>query len=103
MLSKDHFGLILNEPAGKIAQVIVEYAVNLIVPAWGNNEDADQVINKILESFHHPYYATGRSEVQSKMFDTMQRWIGSQGSDTQDIINSLTKVSCLPFYGACRY
>ena len=28
---QDHFGLILNEPAGKIAQRIVEYSVNLIV------------------------------------------------------------------------
>ncbi len=28
---QDHFGLILNEPAGKIAQVVVEHTVNLIV------------------------------------------------------------------------
>lgn len=31
LLSKDHFGLILNEPAGKIAKMVVEYTVNLIV------------------------------------------------------------------------
>ena len=31
LLSKDHFSLILNEPAGKIAQVVVRYSVNLIV------------------------------------------------------------------------
>ena len=28
---QDHFSLILNEPAGKIAQVVVRYSVNLIV------------------------------------------------------------------------
>ena len=31
ILSKDHFGLILNEPAGKIATIVVENTVNLIV------------------------------------------------------------------------
>jgi len=31
LLSKDHFGLILNEPAGKIAQVVVMNSVNHIV------------------------------------------------------------------------
>jgi uncharacterized membrane protein (Fun14 family) len=31
MSFKDHFALILNEPAGKIAKVIVEYAVKLVV------------------------------------------------------------------------
>ena len=28
---QDHFGLILNEPAGKIAQLVVEHSVNIIV------------------------------------------------------------------------
>lgn len=28
---QDHFGIILNEPAGKVAKVVVEYSVNLIV------------------------------------------------------------------------
>lgn len=28
---QDHFGLILNEPAGKIAQVLVRHSVNIIV------------------------------------------------------------------------
>lgn len=29
--SQDHFGIILNEPAGKVAKVVVEHAVKLIV------------------------------------------------------------------------
>jgi len=45
-----------------------------------------------LEAFHHPYYATGRSEIQNKMFDTMQKWIGGMGSEANEIIESLTKV-----------
>ncbi|KAF4611401.1 hypothetical protein D9613_004172 [Agrocybe pediades] len=92
-LSKDHFGLILNEPAGKIAQIVVEHSVNLIVRAWSNDENEDRVIDEILEAFHHPYYASGRSAIQEKMFDHMQRWIGGLGSEAQEILEALTKES----------
>jgi hypothetical protein len=34
---QDHFALILNEPAGKVAQVVDEYAVNLIVRVSGDD------------------------------------------------------------------
>jgi hypothetical protein len=44
---QDHFGLILNEPAGKIAQVVVEHSVNLIVRAWGDNSNPDNVITQV--------------------------------------------------------
>lgn len=36
LLSKDHFGLILNEPAGKTALVVVRYSVKLIVDVCPN-------------------------------------------------------------------
>ncbi|KAF9531855.1 heterokaryon incompatibility Het-C [Crepidotus variabilis] len=91
LLSKDHFGLILNEPAGKIAQIVVIHSTNLIVRAWSDNSNPDDVITQILEAFHHPYYATGRSDIQNKMFDQMQKWIGGMGSEATEIIASLTK------------
>ncbi|KAJ2923604.1 hypothetical protein H1R20_g13491, partial [Candolleomyces eurysporus] len=94
LLSKDHFGLILNEPAGKIAQLVVEYSVNLIVEAWSSNDNPDQVINQILEAFHHPYYNTGRSQIQHKMFNEMERWLGGLGPDDAKLtIAALTKES----------
>ncbi|KAF8079060.1 Het-C-domain-containing protein [Lyophyllum atratum] len=94
MLSKDHFDLILNEPAGKIAQIVVQNSVNLIVQAWADDSDADQVINQILEAFHHPYYADGRSNIQRQMFDHMNQWIGGLGHQgAQEIIQRLTKDS----------
>ncbi|KAF8167442.1 heterokaryon incompatibility protein Het-C-domain-containing protein [Crassisporium funariophilum] len=93
LLSKDHFGLILNEPAGKIAQIVVEHSVNLIVKAWSDNSNPEDSINTILEAFHHPYYATGRSDIQRKMFDHMQRWVGGLGSESRQVIGSLTKES----------
>lgn len=30
-LKQDHFALVLNEPAGRVAQVVVQYSVKLIV------------------------------------------------------------------------
>ncbi|KNZ80575.1 hypothetical protein J132_04817 [Termitomyces sp. J132] len=93
-LSKDHFDLILNEPAGRIAQLVVENSVNLIVQAWAQDNDPDEVINQILEAFHHPYYADGRSEIQGKMFDFMDRWIGGLGhEESAEIIQRLNKDS----------
>ncbi|KAG6911350.1 hypothetical protein DXG01_001021 [Tephrocybe rancida] len=92
-LSKDHFDLILNEPAGKIAQLVVENSVNLIVQAWAQDSNPDEVINRILEAFHHPYYATGRSEIQRQMFDHMERWIGGLGHEATEILQRLTKDS----------
>ncbi|KAG8762608.1 hypothetical protein FRC11_008506, partial [Ceratobasidium sp. 423] len=47
LLSKDHFGLILNEPAGKIAMVVVRHTVDLIVEAWyDHNKDVGATINQ---------------------------------------------------------
>ncbi|KAG6874423.1 hypothetical protein C0995_015159 [Termitomyces sp. Mi166 len=91
---QDHFDLILNEPAGKIAQLVVENTVNLIVQAWAQHNNPDKVIDQILEAFHHPYYADGRSEIQHKMFDFMDRWIGGLGhEEAAEIIQRLTKDS----------
>ncbi|KAF9270787.1 Het-C-domain-containing protein [Marasmius fiardii PR-910] len=94
MLSKDHFNLILNEPAGKIAKVVVTYSVQLIVQAWSDDSDPDQVIDRILEAFHHPYYTDGRSQIQHQMFQEMEKWFGGLGSDVgQETIQALTKES----------
>ncbi|KAG6813997.1 hypothetical protein H0H92_004490 [Tricholoma furcatifolium] len=102
---QDHFDLILNEPAGKIAQLVVQNSVNLIVQAWAHDNDPDQVIdkvlqaagatmNRILEAFHHPYYASSQSEIQHQMFDHMDRWIGGLDHDqAAEIIQRLTKDS----------
>ena len=35
--AQDHFGIILNEPAGKVAKVVVEHSVNLIVEVCHTN------------------------------------------------------------------
>ncbi|KAJ7805214.1 Het-C-domain-containing protein, partial [Mycena olivaceomarginata] len=91
---QDHFGLILNEPAGKIAILVVEHSVKLIVQAWSDNSDPQQAVDVILEAFHHPYYATGRSSIQNSMFEELERWIGGlEGDVARETIEALTKES----------
>ncbi|CDO73164.1 hypothetical protein BN946_scf185007.g219 [Trametes cinnabarina] len=93
LLSKDHFALILNEPAGKIALVVVRNSVKLLVDAWFNdNVNPDQVIDQILEAFHHPWYATGRSRIQQEMFQTMQDWVNSL-ENVEETMQALSKES----------
>ncbi|KAK7686586.1 hypothetical protein QCA50_010186 [Cerrena zonata] len=95
LLSKDHFALILNEPAGKIAQIVVQYSVNLIVEAWfDDNSDPNRIIDQILESFHHPYYANGSSRIQQMMFEGLEKWIGGLGpEEAEKTLQALTKES----------
>jgi len=42
--------------------------------------------------FHHPYYATGRSQVQHEMEDTLRRWIEAMSDeDRRIVLQNLTK------------
>ncbi|KAJ7334879.1 heterokaryon incompatibility protein Het-C-domain-containing protein [Mycena albidolilacea] len=71
LLSKNHFGLILNELAGKITILVVEHSVKLIVQAWPDNCDPWQAVNVILEAFHLPYCVTSRLSIQDSMFEEL--------------------------------
>ncbi|RSH91209.1 hypothetical protein EHS25_009508 [Saitozyma podzolica] len=89
-LSKDHFALILNQPAGEIAQAIVEYTVNLVVKAWDDpNMPTQHVTEPILESMFHPDFHDGRSQVQRMMMEKMQHWI-STVNNRGEILRRLT-------------
>ncbi|KAI9444928.1 Het-C-domain-containing protein [Lactarius indigo] len=98
LLSKDHFALILNEPAGKIAQVVVQHTVKLIVNAWSDNRsNPDRLVlrglndfGQVLEAFHHPYFNTGRSNIQNEMFEALERWVNDL-EDREQTLEALTK------------
>ncbi|KAI9511719.1 heterokaryon incompatibility protein Het-C-domain-containing protein [Russula earlei] len=93
LLSKDHFALILNEPAGKVAQVVVQYTVNIVVQAWSDDRaNLDLIISEVLEAFHHPYFNVGRSKIQDEMFRSLQRWVNDH-PDRDGVIEALTKES----------
>ncbi|TYJ55362.1 hypothetical protein B9479_003977 [Cryptococcus floricola] len=90
-LSKDHFALILNQPAGEIAKIVVEHTVNLVVKAWDDTSmNTNQVTESALEALHHPAFATGNSEIQRKMIDKMREWFESTGNDKNEILNRLS-------------
>ncbi|KAF8514344.1 heterokaryon incompatibility protein Het-C-domain-containing protein [Hysterangium stoloniferum] len=85
--------MVLQEHTGKVARVIVEYAVNLVVKAWCDERvDANAIIDKILESFHHPYFASATSEIQTKMMERMHQWLaGLDPADAERALKGLTK------------
>ncbi|KIR24943.1 heterokaryon incompatibility protein HET-C [Cryptococcus deuterogattii LA55] len=90
-LSKDHFGLILNQPAGEIARIVVEHTVNLVVKAWDDNSiNPSQVTESSLEVLFHPDFASGHSQIQKQMLDKMREWINGTGSDKNEILHRLT-------------
>ncbi|RPA76743.1 heterokaryon incompatibility Het-C [Ascobolus immersus RN42] len=82
MLSKDHFTNILNPVAGQIAQTCVRFAVPKIVEAWQDRDlDPDQVIDDILQVFHHPALRDESKPGQSEMFRTVAEWWEQQDQD----------------------
>ncbi|CCA68738.1 related to Het-c heterokaryon incompatibility protein [Serendipita indica DSM 11827] len=93
-LTLTSFDNILNEPAGKIAKVVVEVAVNKVVEAWSDNSvDVNHTINEILKAFHHPYFADDRCEIQQAMAQTARKWLEGLGNDQRTVISRLTKES----------
>jgi hypothetical protein len=82
MLSKDHFTNILNPVAGQIAQACVRFIVPRIVQAWEDPDlDADQVIDDILQVFHHPALRDESREGQRAMFEVVSNWWAEQDQD----------------------
>jgi hypothetical protein len=75
MLSKDHFSNVLNPVAGQVACATVKFVVPHIVDAWSDNgKDVRQVIDDILQVFHHPALRDENREGQKAMFETVRSW-----------------------------
>ncbi|EJC98232.1 Het-C-domain-containing protein [Fomitiporia mediterranea MF3/22] len=91
-LSKDHFNLILNEPAGKIAMVIVAYTTKLIVKAWGDNSaNVHQTTEDILQCMFHPDFHNPNSQIQREMLQKMRDWVQGLGHSQHSVISRLSK------------
>ncbi|OLL25254.1 hypothetical protein NEOLI_000830 [Neolecta irregularis DAH-3] len=89
--SQDHFTTYLNEPAGKIAIVIVKHTVGLITKAWFKSDiEPRSISNEILSAFHHPALR-GRDNVQNEMFEVVRSWIEERDSSAcETILEGLT-------------
>ncbi|KAG9025633.1 hypothetical protein FRB95_009951 [Tulasnella sp. JGI-2019a] len=91
-LSKDHFGMILNECAGNLAKIVVIYAVPKITAAWDNpNHDVRAITEDILQCLFHPDWHSRESKVQVELLSYMGKWMNSHGSNVGDVKRRLSK------------
>lgn len=88
MLSKDHFGLVLNEVAGNLALIIVRHCVPLVVKAWDNERlDATQIADECLACLFHPYWFNRNHchPVQARMMDFVEEWGRTNGHEVRKL------------------
>ncbi|KAF9071751.1 heterokaryon incompatibility protein Het-C-domain-containing protein [Rhodocollybia butyracea] len=91
-LSKDHFNLILNEPAGHLAKIIVTHTVTQVVQAWDNTStNVEPVIEEILSCMFHPDFHNRSSKIQGEMMRYMQTWVEQLGARKHATLSRLTK------------
>jgi hypothetical protein len=90
MLSKDHFVNILNQPAGQVAVVILQYVAPRVIYAWDHPDvPVDQVLDDCMRVFHHPTMRDPHCEVHNNMFEVVKKWAHSyRGKDLNDLLSS---------------
>ncbi|KAG6918406.1 hypothetical protein DXG01_014811 [Tephrocybe rancida] len=112
-LSKDHFvslirrivieaitkfapvqNLILNEPAGHIAKVVVRNTVGLVIKAWDDRGvNVRTLSEEVLECLFHPNFHRSSSKVQREMLQEMTNWVNGLGKRKEKILHRLTKAA----------
>ncbi|EGO03783.1 hypothetical protein SERLA73DRAFT_165377 [Serpula lacrymans var. lacrymans S7.3] len=91
-LSKDHFNLILNEPAGHLAKIILTYTVNWVTKAWDDSSvNIREVTEDILQCLFHPDFHSSNSKIQREMMQYMSSWVQELGGRREEVLQRLTK------------
>ncbi|KAF8483477.1 Het-C-domain-containing protein [Russula ochroleuca] len=91
-LSKDHFNLILNEPAGNIAKIVVRSAVVSVIKAWDDNSlNVKSVTDEILQCLFHPDFQNRSSQIQREMLGGISAWLQTLGHQQSTILARLSK------------
>lgn len=92
MLSKDHFSNVLNSVAGQVACTIVKFVAPRIVDSWDDvGKDIRQVIDDILQVFHHPALRDDNREGQKAMFEAVKAWWeGKEDSEKEHLKDILS-------------
>jgi hypothetical protein len=91
-LSKDHFNLILNEPAGHLAKIILISTVNAVIKAWDTpSVNVRAMTDEILECLFHPDFHNSNSKIQREMMQYMQSWVQGMGHKQHDMLRRLAK------------
>lgn len=74
-LSKDHFGNVLNQPAGLVATITTNFTTQAVVKCWDEPHlDADETISEILTILHHPAFPEKKTPIQQYMFEAVRLW-----------------------------
>ncbi|KAG2744844.1 hypothetical protein P692DRAFT_20865560 [Suillus brevipes Sb2] len=67
------YNLILNEPAGNIAKIILKHTVNLVTKAWDDSSlNVNQVTDEALQCLFHPDFHQSSSVIRRDMLDYMR-------------------------------
>ncbi|KAA1472452.1 Het-C-domain-containing protein [Dentipellis sp. KUC8613] len=91
-LSKDHFNLILNEPAGNLARIIVKHSVTLVTKAWDDpSMNVHSVTEDILSCLFHPNFHNSSSGIQREMMGYVQSYVQGLGAKQHEILRRLSK------------
>jgi hypothetical protein len=94
MLSKDHFSNILNQPAGELASVILQYIAPRIIYAWDHPQvPVDEVMNDVCRVFHHPAIRDNNVELHRSMFACVENWVHHQRDPSQRLNHLLSSES----------
>ena len=83
----------MNDPAGRLAKVIVQFAVTQIVHAWSDPSiDPHRAIDPILTCFVHPALLDRQSKLHMDMFAAVQSWVNELPPDRKAmILDGLTR------------
>ncbi|KAJ7740023.1 heterokaryon incompatibility protein HET-C [Mycena maculata] len=91
-LSKDHFNLILNEPAGHLARIVLIHTVTLVIKAWDDpSVNVHHLTDDVLSCLFHPDFHNNSSKIQREMMQYMGTWLNSLGARKQSVLQRLTK------------
>lgn len=89
LLSKDHFSNILNEPAGEVAVAIVQYVAPRVIYAWDHPDvNEQQVLDDVLQVFHHPAIRDRHCEIHKTMFSVVENWARSYRGNLDEVLSS---------------
>jgi len=81
------FSSYLNDPAGRIAKVIVHFAVTQVVHAWSDPSiDPNRAIDPILTCFVHPALLDRQNRLHMDMFAAVQSWVNELPPDRKAVI-----------------
>lgn len=83
-LSKDHFGNVLNQPAGLVASITTNWTTQAVVKCWDDPQvDANEIINEILTILHHPAFPEKKTSIQQYMFEAVRLWWRARPEEEQ--------------------